>query len=145
MQAIHSTARIGQFNFFTGIINCLNIILPILFLKKETDPQIVFIIYIFVNFLIILVTLQQMRRTLKFGIKDYIINVYWKEILILFFSFPLPVLYSIFVEQKIMNFVICLFISLLTVTISTYYWGVSPQIKNSIKKKAKNTFFKSSI
>ena len=142
MQAIHSTARIGQFNLFTGIVNCLNIILPILFLKKDSNPQIVFIIYIFVNILIILVTLQQMRRTLKFGIKDYILNVYWKEILILFFSFPLPVLYSISVDVRIANFVICLFLSFLSVTISTYCWGVSPQIKNSIKKNAKNSINK---
>lgn len=138
MQAIHTTSRIGQFNLYTGIVNCLNILIPLIIITENSKPQIIFVIYTIVNIVIIAVTLQQMKRVLSFDIKEYVRNVYFKEFIIFIMSLVAPAFFRYFSEVNVVNFLLCIFISLLSVSISTYCWGLT----NESRKELKNVLFK---
>ena len=132
MLSIHATARIGQLHIYTGLVNLLNIAISFIVLKKGCSPEWVFIVQIIVSIGIIAVTLWQMKRTLGFEILQYLHQVYCREALIVFLSFPIPFLYWFFTEVNFINLLILTIVSIISVCGVTIWVGIERDYRNHI-------------
>jgi len=137
---IHATGRIGKLHIYTGLVNTLNLILSYIFLKFDFPPQSVFCIQMLVSVCMIAVILYQMKRTLTFGIKDFVIKVYCRELLILCLSLPIPFLFYYFTEASFFRLVILSLLSIITVACTAYQYGVDRDIRDKMKAIIKQRF-----
>lgn len=132
MLAIHATARIGELHVYTGLVNLLNLVFSYILLKRGFSPEWVFIVQIIVNFGMIAVTLLQMKRTLKFGILQYICQVYLRELLILILSLPLPLMLWRFTEVNFPTLIFLSIVSIINVCLVTAWIGVEKTYRSQI-------------
>ncbi len=127
--AIHATGRIGKLHLYTGLVNSSSLVISFLLLKYSYPPHVVFIVQLFVNMGMICVILSQMRRTLGFGIVQYLREVYLREILVLLFSLPFPFWMSTCLDMSFISLIVLYLVSFIVISISTFFFCVNDEFK----------------
>lgn len=137
--ALHATGHIKLSNLTVGVILCLTLPVSYIFLKQGYSPISVFVITIIMTLFAEIVACFVLKRYLDYSVKDYLIQVYGRCLLVSFLSFPIPFVIHLIMPYGFLRLMIVVLASSISLCLFVYYCGFSKNIRDKvsalIKKK----------
>ena len=137
--ALHATGHIKLSNLTVGVILCLTLPVSYIFLKQGYSPISVFVITIIMTLFAEIVACFVLKRYLDYSVKDYLIQVYGRCLLVSVLSFPIPFVIHLIMPYGFLRLMIVVLVSSISLCLFVYYCGFSKNIRDKvsalIKKK----------
>lgn len=139
MTAAHATGRIKLYQASVGTMTILNIPISYIFLKLGYSPLSVFYVSLFISTACLFMRLWIVNRLMTFPIKEYILNVFGRSILVCLSAIILPLYIHNILKQELINVMLVCLLCLLSCITFIYLIGLDKSeryfIINIIKRK----------
>lgn len=130
--ALHATGHIKLSNLTVGVILCLTLPVSYIFLKLGYSPVSVFVITVVMTLLAELVACFVLKRYLDYSVKDYLVQVYGRCILVSVLSFPVPFIIHLVMPYGFLRLCVVTLASSISLCILAYYWGFSKEVREKL-------------
>lgn len=133
--ANQATGKIKRYQVVCGTI--LISILPIsyMLLKWGYPAYSVFIVHFFIEGVAQVARMIMLRPLIGIGIKDYLINIYFKVAIVVLSSVILPSIVYIFMHDGLLRFIVVGIVCVTFVSVSVYILGLSKNEKAFVRTK----------
>lgn len=135
MTAAQATGKIKKYQAFVGGILLLNVPLSYLFLKLGYEPQVTLIVTIGLSIIALFARLSILKTLMNFSASDFLQQVVLKVLMVAIFSVIIPLGATPFIEEGILRFLICSFLSVFSVILIVYWLGLKSQEREFVKIK----------
>lgn len=135
---LHATGQIKLSNLTVGVILCLTLPVSYIFLKLGYSPISVFVITIVMTLLAELVACFVLKKYLDYSIKDYLLQVYGRCILVSILSFPIPFLIHWFMPYGFIRLCLVTLASTFSLGLFSYYLGFPKEVRDKAFAIIKN-------
>lgn len=132
---VQATGDIKKYQIIVSGILLLNMPVSYLFLKLGYAPAVTMLISIFFSLLALFTRLIILKNNLGFPIGKYVTNVIGRIITVTIISWAIPYYMSVYLNYGILNFVIAGLISLLSIILSVFCFGLESFEKKLIIDK----------
>lgn len=139
--ASQATGKVRLYQTLVGGILLFIIPISYLALKLGYPPESVFFVHLLFAIIAQGIRLYIVHNLIHFSISQYIREVVMKSIYVIFFSSIIPILYHIFMETTLTRFLAVGVLSVLSVIISIYIFGLNIAERNFIKKQIQKRIF----
>lgn len=133
--AVQATGNIKKYQLIIGTLLLLVLPVSYLFLKVYSNPAIPFILNIVISIILLITRLLLWRSLMFFSIKRYLVKLITKIIPVII----MPILFSLMIinlfESSIIRLLINIIICVSTSLLSIYFFGLSSNEKEVIKKR----------
>lgn len=140
--AIYAKGKIRKFQLIGSIFNIIPILLGLILFILKYGPEYIYLSFILTMFLKALISLIFYIKKSESNFKEIFINVLKPMLIVGIFSFMLPLLVYMNVEDKILKIVFTLIISITSFFILVFYWGLRKDEKLKIKEMVKKLKYK---
>lgn len=120
-----ATGNIRNYQLLVGGLQMLNLPLSFVVLNYGGGPELVFVIAIIISQLCLACRLFMLRRMINLSVSMFFRNVYTNILLVFFIASILPVGLSLFLEEKLLNFLILTSVSVVSSSLTILYVGCS--------------------
>ncbi|MGN5955383.1 hypothetical protein ACP6L2_12305 [Sphingobacterium lactis] len=135
---VQATGNVKKYQIIVSGILLLNVPFAYIFLKLGYSAEITMIIAIVFSLMALVARLMILKNMLDFPLRNYILKVLFKISLVSFIAWGIPYYISSHLHYGIFDFIIVGLVSLLTIIISVYSFGLESFEKNLIKSKVLN-------
>ena len=139
---LHATGEIKLSNLTVGVILCLTLPVSYFFLKLGYSPISVFVITLIMTLLAEFVACFVLKKYLDYSIKDYLLQVYGRCILVSVLSFPVPFILHSIMPSGFIRLCTVTLVSTLSLCIFAYYYGFSKEVRDKTFTIIKNRISK---
>ena len=131
---VHATGKMRTYQIITSLF-CL-LILPIGYalFKIEAPPVSIFIVTFIITLLNQIISLYILRSLVPFSISQYMKQVAWPIVLVVFASVWVPFLFSHFFHESVLRFFINLFVSFAIIASASYLLALNKSEKEIIRE-----------
>lgn len=134
MQAASATGKIKKYSIIMSMITLQTFPLAYLALKLGASPEVVFIIHLGISTLAFFVRVFIVCRMVEMSAKKYLLSVLSRIFVILVVSLPLPLLFSMYSDNTIINSLLVCAISVLSAGLSSFFLGMTRNERTTILK-----------
>lgn len=134
IQAMFATGDIKKYQLVVGSVTLLNLPISLLFLYLNFTPEIVFIVAISIAFITLFVRLFMLKKMINILIKKFIVEVLFCVTIVTASSMILPFLLTRIYDPDYIRLLVNVFISLLSVFITVYIFGLNNMEKKQVKR-----------
>lgn len=140
----HAVGQLKVANLTCGSLFYLIIIVSYFCLKSGMIPESVFVVTIAVSILVQITELLILKRFLVFSVKDYVLQVVLRCIMVMIVSAILPFFIAYIQEPGLIRFITVGFASVFTVMLSVFTLGIDQETRGMVLLKIK-TFLQKNI
>lgn len=146
LTGILATGSIKRYQIVVTTCGCM--VFPISWMAYylEAPPQVSYIIFIIIYFLLNFIKLDSLKRLINFPVKPFLTSELMRMLLVLVISFVLPLCFKQSISSGFFRLILSVFISFLSTMVCIYVVGLKTderlfvinqlkQIRNKIKKK----------
>ncbi len=137
--AFHAVGKLKAVSLVSGSLCYLSVMISFIFLKLGYAPTSVFVVTVAVRFVMQMLELFLLKKSVDYSIKSYMKEVIMPVISVVFLSGTLPFLISITLESGLIRFLLVGFTSVITVSISVYFIGLDRNTKEFVVRKIRMT------
>lgn len=137
MTAANATGNIKRYQIIVGSLMLLIVPLSYFTLLKIEKPEIVFIIYLIILLISLFVRLWIVKDLVGLSIAFFVKVVIIPAIFVVLASVVTPVLCYFVITNEILNFVLVVFVSLMSSLLAIYFIGIEDTEKKIIKNYVK--------
>lgn len=130
----HATGRVALFQFVVSTTIILIVPISWFFLKQGYSPYIVFYVSLVLNTIALFLRLVLVKRLVKFPLKNYIVNVIVRNLLVAIVSGIIPVLLYKTLAESIHSVCIVVVVTLICTIVSVFYIGMLKDERSSVLK-----------
>ena len=145
---VHAVGEMKLYQVLTSIISLLTLPIAYVFLKLGFVPEVVFLISLLFESIKQLISILVLKNLVDFSIKDYIKDVIFRLIALVFITFYIPVIPILCFTQGFIRLVLVCGISGIIVLVLTYFITLNINekllVRNLISKFYKNVIIRQS-
>lgn len=135
---IHAIGKMKKISFLTGTLYIISILIMYIFLYFDYNPNIVFIIDIFIAIVAGFINLLILKSYIpEYSVSQFYKNVMVKIVTVGILSIPIPCIIPLIMEENILRLLITCCISSICISIISYQTAVSKDVKIKVKNKIK--------
>jgi O-antigen/teichoic acid export membrane protein len=142
MTAAQASGKLKLYQSIVGGLLILNLPVSYLFLKLGFNPEITLYVAIGISIIALIARLKIISPLIKLNIMNYLTIVVFKTFLVSLLGIIPPTLAYLGMEESILRFFSIGLLSILSVTISIYYLGLSKTEQTFIISKTKQILYK---
>lgn len=124
-QLVHATGNVKKYQITVGVFTLFTIPITYIMFKHGYPAEFAIVVLIFVYLLAYIPRLIIVRNQLNISIYEYLVKVIARTIIVSFFAVLLPLLVVFSVEFGLKRMILSLFVSLFSVLISVYIFGIN--------------------
>lgn len=132
--ALHASGHIKKYMIIVGIVEVLNFPLTYVVFQLGANPLSAYYVYFFVYFVLMFLRLYLVKDLIKMKASRFLKEVYLKIILVTSVSLILPLIVRFFKNDSLTRFVEISVISMISVTFSIYFLGLTKDERNRINQ-----------
>ena len=106
MTTAHATGKIALYQFVVGTMTIMNIPVSYVFLKMGFGPVVVFQVSMCISVINLFLRLWIVKRLVNFPVRDYIVQIFMRCLLVTMVSSCLPVLIHHYTEEGLVAFIV---------------------------------------
>ena len=129
---LHATGHIKLSNLTVGVLLCLTLPVSYVFLKLGYSPVSVFVVTLVMTFFAEIVACFVLRKYLDYSIKDYLVQVYGRCLLVSLLTFLPPWIVHLLMPYGFLRLCVVTLVSFISLCIFSYYFGFSCKVREKI-------------
>ena len=137
---VHATGNVKRYHLISGVLNILVVPLAWLFFTLGFNPTAIYYVTIIVAIIAQVVFLYVIKSQMDFSIKDYATKVCLPFIKVFLFSFLLPYIIELLMNEGLLRLAIITLLSILITSLFAYLFALSNSEKdllmNLLKRRA---------
>lgn len=130
-----ATGKIKKYQIIISFILFLNFPISYLFLILGSSPYIVYIIYIIISVALIFARIIILKGLIGFPVDKYIKQVIFPIIKTTVIAIFIPIISYVLIDKNTYGFIMTSIISVVSICLSIFYWGLLPNEKKMLKQK----------
>jgi len=138
----HAVGQLKIANLVCGSLFYLIIIVSYFCLKAGMIPESVFIVTIIVSLMVQITELYLLKLFIRYSIKEYILKVVARCLLVLIVSAIIPFLFNFVMQPGLVRFIVVGSTSVFSVMLSVFSLGIDADTRNLVGMKIKTTIQK---
>ena len=142
MQAAAATGRVRRYQSILGGILLTIVPISYIFLKCGSVPESVFLVHLVICCMAFIVRLFIVRTMIQFPVRNFMVEVMGRVIIVALISLPLPMLVKFHLPNTLWTAAIVILTAVMMVAISGYYIGMESNERIYIYNKVKEVLFK---
>lgn len=142
MQAAAATGRVRRYQSILGGILLTIVPISYIFLKCGSVPESVFLVHLVICCMAFIVRLFIVRTMIQFPVRNFMVEVMGRVIIVALISLPLPMLVKFHLPNTLWAAAIVILTAVMMVAISGYYIGMESNERIYIYNKVKEVLFK---
>lgn len=137
--AVRAYGNIKKYQIIVSLLLMANFPISYLVLKAGGEPESTLYIYGIIAALLLITRLMLLRGMIRFSIKDFILKVMCRIIVVTVVSSVLPCIYYLLTPESLLRLVFTVLISVVSIGLSAFFLGLEKAeqlgISNTIKNK----------
>lgn len=140
--AMLATGKIRNYQIIVGGLQMLNLPVSYICLKNGYMPETIIIVAIILSQCCFVARIYMLRSMINLKVKEYFKQVYLNIILTLVIAYIAPLIAKLYLNNNLLDFILILFISIISACISILFIGCNFQERSFIYSNIKNRILK---
>lgn len=140
--AVNATGKIKRYSIEVNIVSIFVFPLSLLAYYLGAKAYVAYVVLIFIRLCLHAIRLCNLRRLVKFPVRDFVIKVWGRVVIVAASSFVIPILLYVSMEQNLLSFFVVVLVSVLSTLACIWVFGMNTSerlfVSEQLMKKLSN-------